>query len=238
MRKRVLITGVSRGIGKGIFESLKDEYDVFVTSRSEDVLSKIAGAVGFCAADLSARDDLFKLKDFIDKNDIDILINNAGIYEYVEIGRESYENQQQIINVNLLASMFLTSAVAPKMKGKHWGRIINIGSISGVMGESNASSYSASKAGLIGFTKALALELASDEITVNVINPGWVDTELGMDSIEKSEFSQDEILECIPQRRFVTPQEIGELVKFLISDNAKSITGQSINVCAGLSLGF
>ena len=124
------------------------------------------------------------------------------------------------------------------MKEQKWGRIINIGSISGVMGEANASVYSASKASLIGFSKALALEIAKDNITVNTINAGWVDTELGNESIDESEFSKEEIMEIIPQKRFVTPEEIAKLIKYLISDDARGITGQSINLCAGLSVGY
>ena len=91
---------------------------------------------------------------------------------------------------------------------------------------------------MIGLSKALALELAEFNITVNTINPGWVDTQLGAESIEKSEFSRDEIMECIPQKRFVEPIEVADLCKYLISENAKGITGQSINLCAGLSLGI
>jgi NAD(P)-dependent dehydrogenase (short-subunit alcohol dehydrogenase family) len=124
------------------------------------------------------------------------------------------------------------------MKEMKFGRIVNIGSISGVMGEAYASLYSSSKSGLIGLSKALALELAEFNITVNTINPGWVDTELGNSSIEDSEFSKEEIIECIPQRRFVSPVEVAKLVKYLISEDAKGITGQSINLCAGLSVGI
>ena len=124
----------------------------------------------------------------------------------------------------------------PHMKKNKFGRVINIGSISGVMGEAYASMYSATKAGLIGLSKATGLELAEFGITVNTINPGWVDTELGKSSIEDSEFSEEEILESIPQRRFVKPEEIAGLVKYLISEEAKGITGQSINICAGLSV--
>ena len=106
------------------------------------------------------------------------------------------------------------------------------------MGEANAALYSATKAGLIGATKALALELAEYGITVNTINPGWVETELGNTSCEDSEFSKEEIIECIPQRRFVEPKEIAAMVKYLISEDAKGVTGQSINLCAGLSVGY
>ena len=124
------------------------------------------------------------------------------------------------------------------MKSQQWGKIINIGSISGVMGEAGASLYSSTKSGLIGLTKALALELAEYNITVNTINPGWVDTDLGSNSIEDGDFSKEEIIQCIPQRRFVEPKEIAALVKYLISDEAKGITGQGINLCAGLSVGI
>ena len=124
------------------------------------------------------------------------------------------------------------------MKKNNFGRIINIGSISGVMGEAGASWYSATKSGLIGYSKAAGLELAQYGITVNTINPGWVDTELGKTSIGEGEFSEDEILDIIPQKRFVSPNEVAGLVKYLISEEAKGITGQSINLCAGLSVGI
>ena len=140
--------------------------------------------------------------------------------------------------MNLKAPIYLMNCVVPYMKSQRFGRIINIGSISGVMGEAHASLYSSTKAGLIGLSKAAGLELAEFGITVNTINPGWVDTELGKSSIEDSEFSEDEILECIPQRRFVKPEEVAGLVKYLISAEAKGITGQSINLCAGLSVGI
>ena len=148
------------------------------------------------------------------------------------------EDIVRVFQTDLIAPAYLISKALPHMKGQRWGRIINIGSISGVMGEAYASIYSASKAGLIGLTKALALELAEYEITVNTINPGWVETELGMNSIEDSEFSKDEIIDTIPQKRFVKPEEVAKLCKYLISEDAKGITGQSINLCAGLSVGI
>ena len=148
------------------------------------------------------------------------------------------EQIREIFEINLLAPVKLIARASVNMKEKKWGRIINIGSISGVMGEAYASLYSATKAGLVGLTRALALELAEYNITVNTINPGWVDTEMGMTSVELSEFFKDEILETIPQRRFVQPIEIAKLVKYLITEDAKGITGQSINLCAGLSVGI
>ena len=172
------------------------------------------------------------------ENEIDVLINNAGEYTYGALETLKNEEIQKLYKTNLIAPAELSSAAIPNMKNKKWGRIINIGSISGVMGEAYASIYSSSKAGLIGLTKALALELAEYNITVNTINPGWVETELGLNSIEESEFSKEEIIDCIPQKRFVKPQEIARLCRYLISEDAKGITGQAINLCAGLSVGI
>jgi NAD(P)-dependent dehydrogenase (short-subunit alcohol dehydrogenase family) len=229
----ILITGASKGIGKIIAEELKSIGNVFVTGRNEQALKSFEN---YCVCDLSK--NLSPLKDFINDNKIDVLINNAGEYIYGGIETLSKEDIQRIYQTNLIAPSNLISASIPYMKAKKWGRIINIGSISGVMGEAYAGIYSASKAGLIGLSKALALELAEYNITVNTINPGWVETELGEKSIEESEFSKEEIIDCIPQKRFVKPEEIAKLCKYLISEDAKGITGQSINVCAGLSVGI
>ena len=231
----ILVTGATRGIGKAIAEYLSAIGEVYVTGRNEDLL-KSCTAKDYCVCDLSS--DLSVLTDFIRKNNIDVLINNAGEYIYNPVDKLSDEDINRLYATNLIAPTKLISAAIPHMKEKKWGRIINIGSISGVMGEANASLYSASKAGLIGLTKALALELAEYNITVNTINPGWVDTDLGNSSIEDSEFSKKEILECIPQRRFVEPKEIASLTAYLISEEAKGITGQGINLCAGLSVGI
>lgn len=231
----ILVTGASKGIGRAIAEELKNIGNVYITGRNEEALKQVK-ACGYCICDLTT--EIEKHSDFIKQNNIDILINNAGEYIYGEIEKMSQEEITKIFKTNLEAPAFLISQAVPFMKKQNWGRIINIGSISGVMGEANASLYSATKAGLIGLTKALALELAQNNITVNTINPGWVDTELGNKSIEDSEFTKEEILECIPQRRFVKPEEIAKLTRYLISEDAKGITGQSINLCAGLSVGI
>ena len=231
----ILVTGASKGIGNAIANELQNIGEVFVTGRNEKALAKY-NAKDFCICDLSK--DISILADFIKKNDIDVLVNNAGEYIYSELENMNITDIQRLYQTNLVAPAYLTSKVIPNMKNKKWGRIINIGSISGVMGEAYASIYSSSKAGLIGLTKALALELAEHNITVNTINPGWVETELGMTSIDDSEFSREEIIETIPQRRFVKPEEVAKLCKYLISEDAKGITGQSINLCAGLSVGI
>ena len=241
----ILVTGASKGIGKVIAEYLlnchseqsEESHNVYITARNEELLKQVKCSDYF-VCDLANENDLIKLGNFIEGKQIDVLINNAGEYIYSSVGEIEIEKLNHILDVNLKAPIYLMNRVVPNMKDKKFGRIINIGSISGVMGEANACLYSATKAGLIGLTKSTALELAEFGITVNTINPGWVDTELGNASIEDSEFSKEEILDCIPQRRFVTPDEIAGMVEYLISDKAKGVTGQSINLCAGLSVGI
>ena len=229
----ILVTGATRGIGKAI--ALNVDGNIFAVGRNEDLLKHYNN---YLVCDLAEKDDLEILGKYIEKNKIDVLINNAGEYIYSPIEKTEYNTLKRIISVNLEAPMYLSSKAVPYMKNNNWGRIINIGSISGVMGEAYASLYSASKAGLIGGTRALALELAEYGITVNTINPGWVDTTMGNFSANNGNWSKNEIIECIPQKRFVAPEEIAGMVKYLISDSAKGVTGQSINLCAGLSVGY
>lgn len=233
----ILVTGASRGIGKTIAKSLQSYGNVYVTARNEEKLKEFGNEMYF-VCDLSKEEDLLKLGDLIQEKKIDILVNNAGEYTYCGIEDTEISKLNEMLSINLKAPIYLMHSAIPHMKKNKFGRVINIGSISGVMGEAYASMYSATKAGLIGLSKATGLELAEFGITVNTINPGWVDTELGKSSIEDSEFSEEEILESVPQRRFVKPEEIAGLVKYLISEEAKGITGQSINICAGLSVGI
>ncbi len=233
----ILVTGASKGIGKAIAQTLAKVGHVYITARNEDLLKTI-NCDGYFVCDLSKPEDLENLGNFIEQKEIDILINNAGEYIYNPTEKTTLAELEHISKVNLQAPIYLSARAIPNMKKKNFGRIVNIGSISGIMGEANAPLYSATKAGLIGFAKSAGLELAEFGITVNTINPGWVDTELGNSSIDDSEFSKEEILECIPQRRFVEPVEVANLVKYLISPEAKGITGQSINLCAGLSVGI
>ena len=230
---RILVTGATKGIGKVIAENLEGE--IYATGRNIEVLKNFSN---YFQADLFSEKDIVALGDYIEANDIDVLVNNAGMYIWSDVENMSFTDVQRVINTNLTAPLYLISRAVKNMKKKRFGRIINIGSISGVMGESGASAYSASKSGLVGMSKALALELAEYNITVNTINPGWVDTELGSNSIDDSGFSKEEILQTIPQRRFVEPIEIANMIKYLMSEEAKGVTGQSINLCAGLSVGY
>lgn len=228
----ILVTGASRGIGKAIAENL--DGNIFATARNEELLK---GFQNYCVTDLASIEGLEKLGQYIIDNKIDVLINNAGEYIYSPIEKVSFTQIEHMFRLNIEAPLYLISKAVPYMKNQCFGRIINIGSISGIMGEAGASLYSAAKSSFVGATKALALELAECGITVNTINPGWVDTELGNSSAEDGEFTKEEIVECIPQRRFVSPVEIAGMVKYLISEDARGVTGQSINLCAGLTCG-
>ena len=179
----ILVTGASRGIGKAIAKSLQNYGNVFVTARNEEKLKEFGEGMYF-VCDLSKEEDLIKLGDFIQEKKIDILVNNAGDYEYCGIEDTEISKLNEMLSINLKAPIYLMHSAIPHMKKNKFGRVINIGSISGVMGEAYASMYSATKAGLIGLSKATGLELAEFGITVNTINPGWVDTELGKSSID------------------------------------------------------
>ena len=229
--KNVLITGASSGIGKVISETLKNSYNVFLTGR------RVLDCENYFSCDLTKEENckllIDKAKNYFN-SDIDILINCAGAYIYSPIEKMTLVQIENLINLNFKSCYILSSLVIPNMKKNSWGRIVNIGSISAVVGEANATLYSATKAALSGLTRALALEVAQNNITVNQINPGWVDTPLA-DILDEKE--RQEVIDVTPQKRFVEPIEIANLVKYIISDEAKGLTGQNINLCAGLSIG-
>lgn len=153
---------------------------------------------------------------------------------------------RKTLDVNLTAPFELIRAVVPSMIEKRWGRIINVSSVSGLKAEVYGTSYSASKFGLIGLTQALALELARHNITVNAVCPGWVNTQMAVEQITDPGWcklheipvseSMDIARLSVPQGRFIEPEEVAHLVAFLLTENARGITGQSINICGGLSL--
>ena len=230
--KKVLITGSSSGIGRVAAKTLKASgYEVFQTGR------KKLNIENYLSVNLSELKNVNKLYTFVKENfgEVDVLINNAGEYVYSPVEKMNLDEIVKIFNSNFLSHYYLTSLVVPYMKKNKFGRIINIASISGVVGEANASLYAATKSAYFGFSKSLALELSEYNITVNSISPGWVETPLTDNALNEEE--KKEALDIIPQKRFVEPVEVANLIKYLISNEAKGITGQNINLCAGLSCG-
>ncbi len=241
MQRNVLITGSSKGIGAEIARVLADNgCNVFLSGRNESALKMLCekiNAKGYFAVDLlekNASEQLFNEATRV-LGKIDTLINNAGKYYYAGVENTGSEAIAELLTLNTEVPYKLISLCVKNMKAEKFGRIVNIGSISGAVGEANASLYSLTKSALIGMTKALALELAQDNITINTINPGFVQTELLENTFDK-DFTKEELLDMIPQSRFIQPIEIANFVKYLISDEAKGFTGQSINLCAGMSI--
>lgn len=239
MNKKVLVTGGSKGIGKSIAKLLSEYgYDVYICARNIEHLEQTARQIkvkNYFSCDLTNPKSCQELIEKI--GNVDILINNAGEYIWNPIEQTTEDQLCNLVEINIKAPYRLIALCISSMKQKKWGRIVNIGSISGVVGEANASVYSMTKSALNGLTKSLGLELAEYGITVNTINPGWVNTELAQNAVEDCDFSNQEVIDMIPQKRFISPDEIAHLVKYIISEEAKGLTAQNISLCAGLSAG-
>lgn len=242
MNKVAFITGGTRGIGRQIALTLSENnFDIVVNYRTENETLKTLkeeiknNNVNFYAVqgDVSNFNDTEKMvKEIIEKySKIDVLINNAGITKDNLIARMKKEDFEDVINVNLIGTFNVTKNVVPYMMKQRNGRIINISSVVGINGNAGQSNYSASKAGIIGFTKSLAKELGSRNILVNAIAPGFIETQ--MTDVLKDEV-KEEIVKKIPLRRTGKPQDVANVVKFLTSDDSSYITGQVIQVDGGM----
>lgn len=239
--KTVLITGSTRGIGKAIAtEFAKQGADVIITGRDKNAAESIAKAIEAeynvkafgvqldLAADISQSiEEMFKLTG----NKIDILVNNAGITKDVLFIRMKQEDWETVINTNLTGTFKVTQSIAKNMIKQRYGRIINISSIIGFIGNIGQVNYSTTKAGLIGFTKSLAKELASRNITVNAVAPGFIETD--MTQVLSADI-KEMYLKQIPLGRFGKPEDVANVVLFLASDLASYITGEVIHVNGGM----
>lgn len=242
MSKVALITGATRGIGKQIAITLaKEGYNIALNYRKENeelitTKKEIEGHNVECLCvqgDISSFEDCEKIvKETVEKiGTIDVLINNAGITKDMLLMRMKEEDFRQVIDVNLIGTYNVTKNVIPHMMKAKSGRIINISSVVGVSGNAGQTNYAASKAGIIGFTKSLAKEVASRNILVNAVAPGFIGT--NMTDVLKEEI-KEEIVKSIPLKRMGTAQDVANVVKFLVSEDSSYITGQVINVDGGM----
>lgn len=242
MSKVAFITGATRGIGKQIAITLaKEGYDVAINYRKEnedlkDTKQKIEMQNVKCftvQGDVSDFDDAERMvKEILEKfNKIDVLVNNAGITKDMLLMRMKKEDFESVIDVNLVGTFNITKNVIPCMMKNRNGRIINVSSVVGISGNAGQTNYSASKAGIIGFTKSLAKEVGSRNILVNAVAPGFIETQ--MTDILKDEL-KEEITKTIPLRKMGTVQDVANVVKFLASDDNSYITGQVINIDGGM----
>ena len=242
MNKVAVITGGTRGIGKQIAISLaKNGYDIAINYRTEnDDLKNLINQINEIGVKISTYkcdvSDFSSSEEFIKSiisefGKIDVLINNAGITKDGLLMRMKKEDFQSVIDVNLVGTFNITRNVIPHMIKAKAGRIVNISSVVGVSGNAGQTNYSASKAGIIGFTKSLAKEVASRNITVNAVAPGFIQTQ--MTDVLKDDV-KEEILKQIPLKRFGTTEDVANVVKFLVSEESTYITGQVINIDGGM----
>ena len=242
--KIAVVTGAGRGIGRGIALALAREGAMVVVNyngskeRAEEVVRTIEEAGGKAAAIQCNISDFEAAKEFIanvvkEYGKIDILVNNAGITKDNLMMKMSEEEFQSVIQTNLAGTFHGVKFVTRPMMKQRQGRIINIASVSGVIGNMGQANYSASKAGVIGLTKAAAKELASRNITVNAVAPGFVATEM---TDVLSDSVKEAAVATIPLGRFGEVEDIAETVVFLASDKAKYITGQVICVDGGIAI--
>ena len=237
--KKALITGATGGIGLEICKFLGVDHEIYILGRNEEKLKNLSNKFSFIqeyfVCDIS---DNKSLIDFFEKIStknlqIDVLVNNAGVTDDSLFLRMDLKKWNKVINTNLNSNFMISNFFSKQMIKKKWGRIVNITSVVGHTGNAGQSNYTASKAGVIGMTKSIAIELAKRNITVNSISPGFIDTEM---TASLSDEQKDFIKNKIPLARIGKPEDVAYCVKFLVSDQANYITGQTIHVNGGLAM--
>lgn len=236
-----IVTGASQGIGEAIALSLAEaQATVILVDIQKDKLDEVAdkiksrkGSAYSYSADVSQSDQVTELVERVlkDHQKVDHLVNNAGITRDTLLLRLKEEDWDSVIAVNLKGVFNFSKAVIRNMISNRFGRIVNISSVVGQMGNAGQTNYSASKAGVIGFTKSLAREVAARGITVNAVAPGYIATAMteNLPEAVKSSF-----VELIPMKRFGAPDEVARVVKFFLSEEASYITGQVLGINGGM----
>jgi len=248
--KTALVTGSTSGIGLGIALSLARQGAHIVLNGFGDVeapkaqVAALGVKVGYHGADMSKPAEIEAMMAYVNAEfgGCDILVNNAGIQHVAPVEDFPVERWDAIIAINLSSAFHTTRLALPGMKARGWGRVINLASVHGLVASAQKSAYVAAKHGLVGFTKAVALETATSPVTVNAICPGWVltplvqkqvDARAAADGVDDAEAKRRLLAEKQPSLQFTTPEQLGELAVFLCSDAAANVRGQAWSLDGG-----
>ena len=253
--KRALITGASRGIGRAIALALAQAgCEVALAARGADELQQVAGEVAATGhkgavipCDVTDAEQVLRMIDETrtELGGLDILVNNAGSAQSAKFLGHPDELWSRMLAMNLTSVYYVTKAAAPEMVAQHWGRIITVASVAGKVASRYTAAYTASKHGVLGLVKAVALELAPTGVTCNAVCPGYVDTPMTdaavANMISRTGMSEADarayLAGASPQKRLVTPEEVARVVVFLGREGSGGITGQAINVDGGSFMG-
>ncbi|HIA01083.1 MAG TPA: SDR family oxidoreductase [Myxococcales bacterium] len=244
--KVALVTGGGRGIGRSIAHELATlGAKVVVTGRSTSDLEEVAEQIGGVAISMDLNDraqsDQALAQLQVQVGGVDILVNNAGIADAAPIKRTSLDTWDRIFEVNVTAVFRLCKALLPHMTEQGWGRIITIASNAGLTGYGYSAPYCASKHAVIGFTRAMAVDLGTTGVTINAVCPGWVETDMALAAVERisqstgrsTEKARATLENMSPQRRMISPEEVASMTAMLCGDGARGINGQSLVIDGG-----
>jgi 3-hydroxybutyrate dehydrogenase len=248
--KTALVTGSTSGIGLGIALALARQGANIVLNGFGDVdapraeVARLGGRVGYHGADMSKPGEIDAMMDYAAKEfgGVDVLVNNAGIQHVANVEDFPPERWDAIIAINLSSAFHTMRRAIPAMRQRNWGRILNIASAHGLVASAQKSAYVAAKHGIVGLTKASALELATTGVTVNAICPGWVltplvqkqvDARAAKDGVDNAEATRRLLGEKQPSLQFTTPEQLGDLAVFLCSSGADNVRGVAWNVDGG-----